>query len=123
MIETANANGVEPYAYLALVLTGMQYLGAKREDRASICRCKRKHAMRYTPYRGLTAVRNWVGLKFTAMNLKKFAIHKDMERKRKEDSLNFIFCFLKLLQFNIQKSKLEIQLTRISSFFDRIIPP
>lgn len=33
LIETANANGVEPYAYLALVLTGMQYLGAKREEK------------------------------------------------------------------------------------------
>ena len=34
--------------------------------------------MRYTPYRGLTAVTAWVKLKFAAMNLKKFAIHKWM---------------------------------------------
>ena len=34
---------------------------------------KEKHAMRYTPYRGLTPVRNWVRLKFAAMNLKKLA--------------------------------------------------
>ena len=27
LIETAKANGVEPYAYLALVLTDMQYMG------------------------------------------------------------------------------------------------
>ena len=34
---------------------------------------KEKHAMRYTQYRGLTQVRNWVRLKFTSMNLKKLA--------------------------------------------------
>ena len=39
---------------------------------------KEKHAMRYTPYRGLTAVTSWVMLKFAALNLKKFAIHKWM---------------------------------------------
>ena len=35
---------------------------------------KEKHAMRYTHLRGLTRVRQWVGLKFAAMNLKKMAI-------------------------------------------------
>lgn len=39
---------------------------------------KEKHAMRYTPYRGLTAVTNWVKLKFAVLNLKKLAIHKWM---------------------------------------------
>ena len=39
---------------------------------------KEKHAMRYTPYRGLTAVSTWVKLKFAALNLKKLAIHKWM---------------------------------------------
>ena len=39
---------------------------------------KEKHAMRYTPYRGLPAVTAWVKLKFAALNLKKFAIHKWM---------------------------------------------
>ena len=39
---------------------------------------KEKHAMRYTPYRGLPAVTAWVKLKFAAMNLKKLAIHKWM---------------------------------------------
>ena len=37
---------------------------------------KEKYAMRYTPYRGLTAVTNWVKLKYAAMNLKKFAVHR-----------------------------------------------
>ena len=39
---------------------------------------KEKHAMRYTPYRGLPAVTAWVKFKFAAMNLKKLAIHKWM---------------------------------------------
>jgi len=34
---------------------------------------KEKHAMRYTHYRGLTKVTNWVKLKYAAMNLKKMA--------------------------------------------------
>ena len=37
---------------------------------------KEKHAMRYTPYRGLPAVTVWFKLKLAAMNLKKLAIHK-----------------------------------------------
>lgn len=37
---------------------------------------KEKHAMRYTPYRGLSQVTNWVRLKFATMNLKKYAIHR-----------------------------------------------
>lgn len=35
---------------------------------------KEKHAMRYTFHRGLTRVRNWIRLKFAAMNLKKLAM-------------------------------------------------
>ncbi len=34
---------------------------------------KEKHAMRYTHHRGLARVRNWVRLKYAAMNLKKLA--------------------------------------------------
>ena len=37
---------------------------------------KEKHGMRYTQYRGLAQVTNWVKLKFAAMNLKKLAIWK-----------------------------------------------
>lgn len=36
---------------------------------------KEKHAMRYTPYRGLAQVSKWVKLKFACMNLKKMALH------------------------------------------------
>lgn len=35
---------------------------------------KEKYAMRYTPYRGLAQVTNWVKLKYAAMNLKKLAM-------------------------------------------------
>ena len=37
---------------------------------------KEKYSMRYTLYRGLAQVTNWVRLKFAAMNLKKFAKRK-----------------------------------------------
>ena len=70
---------------------------------------KEKHAMRYTPYRGLTAVRNWVRLKFAAMNLKKFAIRKDYDRKRKATHiqnpctiLNFAYSLFYMLKPEIQ---------------------
>ena len=61
--------------------------------------------MPYTPYRGLTAVKNWVKLKFAAMNLKKFAIHKDIDRKREET------CYLIQIFFNyfFKSQKPEIQ--------------
>ncbi len=42
---------------------------------------KEKHAMRYTRYRGLAQVTNWVKLKFAAMNLKKLAKWKWKECK------------------------------------------
>ncbi|MBE6961634.1 MAG: hypothetical protein E7445_04180 [Ruminococcaceae bacterium] len=34
---------------------------------------KEKHAMRYTQYRGLAQVTNWVKIEFAAMNLKRLA--------------------------------------------------
>ena len=40
---------------------------------------KEKHAMRYTTYRGLARVTNWVRLKYAAMNLKKLAIWMNKE--------------------------------------------
>lgn len=57
---------------------------------------KEKYAMRYTQYRGLTQVSNWVKLKFAAMNLKKFAIHRwEMAKKHRHDSV-----FLHIFYFN-----------------------
>ena len=37
---------------------------------------KEKHSMRYTQYRGVAQVTNWVKLKFATMNLKKLAAWK-----------------------------------------------
>ena len=49
---------------------------------------KEKHAMRYTQYRGLPQVTNWVKLKFAAMNLKKLA------RWKWNDSVHSLFSLL-----------------------------
>src|SRR5699024_12075990 len=45
---------------------------------------KEKHAMRYTQYRGLAQVSNWVKLKFAAMNLKKLACWLWKEKRSEE---------------------------------------
>ena len=45
----------------------------RKETIERIFRRQGKHAMRYTQYRGLAQVTNWVKLKFAAMNLKKLA--------------------------------------------------
>lgn len=57
---------------------------------------KEKHSMRYTYLRGLTQVTNWVRLKFAAMNLKKFAVHKRKEGLYFFYLLRFyaVFCFV-----------------------------
>ena len=49
---------------------------------------KEKHAMRYTQYRGLAQVTNWVKLKFAAMNLKKLA--KWLGRKNSPSFLSLL---------------------------------
>lgn len=58
----------------------LKYKGLYQERKQTIERvfadAKEKHGMRYTPYRGLAQVENWVRLKFACMNLKKLAIHK-----------------------------------------------
>ena len=50
-----------------------QALYAKRKEAIErvFADAKEKHAMRYTQYRGLAQVANWVKLKFAAMNLEK----------------------------------------------------
>ena len=61
---------------------------------------KEKYAMRYTQYRGLTQVSNWVKLKFAAMNLKKFAIHRwEMAQKHPHDSM-FLHIFHFVININ-----------------------
>lgn len=59
---------------------------------------KEKHAMRYTPYRGLVQVTNWVKLKFAAMNLKKLAIHKWRDKCKEYYSLQSPL-FSKIIQY------------------------
>lgn len=63
---------------------------------------KEKHGMRYTPYRGLNQVTNWVRLKFAAMNLKKIANWKFKGKESLDflDCLSFFFRF-----FNISNRK------------------
>ena len=58
---------------------------------------KEKHAMRYTHYRGLAQVSNWVRLKFAAMNLKKLATWKT--RKRFAPSSTATSYILSLINF------------------------
>lgn len=70
---------------------------------------KEKHAMRYTPYRGLTAVRNWVRLKFAAMNLKKLAIHKEIDRKHNGGTSCFSIISLIFMILSPKNEKLGIQ--------------
>ena len=52
---------------------------------------KEKHAMRYTPYRGLAQVSKWVKLKFACMNLKKMALHMKKNHR--------IFKILSLIEY------------------------
>lgn len=52
--------------------------------------------MRYAPYRGLAQVRNWVRLKFAAMNLKKLAKWKWKGNNTRSKSLDFIVNFIKI---------------------------
>lgn len=59
---------------------------------------KEKHAMRYTQYRGLAQVTNWVKLKFVAMNLKKLARWKWKER--------FLSWFFQLSPLNARETRL-----------------
>ena len=59
---------------------------------------KEKHAMRYTNYRSLAQVANWVRLKFAAMNLKKFAIRKKIDERLNSRSLYLFHIFIDLLQ-------------------------
>ena len=81
------------------------YKARKEKIERVFADAKEKHAMRYTPYRGLTAVRNWVRLKFATLNLKKFAIHKDMEQKHKEGSFAFVSHTISIYYSKVKNSK------------------
>lgn len=68
---------------------------------------KEKHAMRYTPYRGLSQVTNWVRLKFAAMNLKKYAVHRWKRLNVPQPSADFSLFFNFLFYFNFKTLKLS----------------
>lgn len=57
---------------------GMKELYDKRKETVErvFADAKEKHSMRFTYFRGLSQVSKWVRLKFAAMNLKKYAIHR-----------------------------------------------
>ena len=57
---------------------GMKELYDKRKETIErvFADAKEKHSMRFTYFRGLSQVSKWVRLKFAAMNLKKYAIHR-----------------------------------------------
>ena len=57
---------------------GMKELYDRRKETIErvFADAKEKHGMRFTYYRGLSQVTKWVRLKFAAMNLKKYAIHR-----------------------------------------------
>ena len=77
--SASNGQGVQLGRYIHARYTP-QYADLYKQRKETIERvfadAKEKHAMRYTPYRGLAQVSNWVRLKFAAMNLKKFAKRK-----------------------------------------------
>ena len=56
---------------------------------------KEKHGMRYTYYKGLNQVTNWVRLKFTAMNLKKLAMWK-FKNDNPTDFYHFLSTFFQI---------------------------
>ena len=73
---------------------------------------KEKHGMRYTQYRGLAQVTNWVKLKFAAMNLKKLANWKwkrknpSPRKRRREISYMDFLSALIFFPFEMKKSVL-----------------
>lgn len=83
---------------------------------------KEKHAMRYTQYRGLAAVTKWVRLKFVAMNLKKFAIHKDILQKFKDGNDCLSSFLLKYFNFILKFKKTRNPVNLNFEFFYRLKP-
>ena len=63
---------------------------------------KEKHAMRYTTYRGLNQVTNWVRLKFTAMNLKKLAMWRYKNEIFHKICVNMSIFFVNSIFHNIK---------------------
>ena len=72
---------------------------------------KEKYAMRYTPYRGLSQVTNWVRLKFATMNLKKYALHR-WKRSHQYSALINLYTFFCQNKTHNPKSRLKFRVIR-----------
>ncbi|MCI5650900.1 MAG: transposase [Ruminococcus bromii] len=62
--------------YVEMTVYKELYRQRKEKIERVFADAKEKHSMRYTQYKGLTQVTNWVKLKFAVMNLKKLATWK-----------------------------------------------
>ena len=87
---------------------------------------KEKHGMRYTQYRGLAQVTNWVKLKFAAMNLKKTG-HLEMETEKsfsgeeaEKDFSGRLFFLAAIFPFSNEKACLGV--IAKTDFFYRLRP-
>ena len=78
LIWTEDAAGQVLCHDMTQIIKDIHQLYGKRKETIErvFADAKEKHAMRYTQYRGLAQVTNWVKLKFAAMNLKKLATWK-----------------------------------------------
>lgn len=95
---------LEPYKEL--------YRLRKEKIKRVFADAKEKHGMRYTQYKDLAQMTNWLELKSAAMNLKKLVTWKwndshpnPKRRNRVSTSRNFV-CFLFLLLQNCKKPAL-----------------
>ena len=89
--------------FLAVIEYKALYERRKETIERVFADAKEKYAMRYTPYRGLSQVTNWVRLKFATMNLKKYALHR-WKRSHQYSALIRLYTFFaktKLITLNI----------------------
>ena len=104
----------EEYRYTAL---HKKWYGRRKETIERVfADAKEKHAMRFTPYRGLAQVTNWVKLKFAAMNVKKLALWLTREG---ENSPLFVQNLLRWLNF-IENTKNPVLSCFKTGFFDSL---
>ncbi len=78
---------------------------------------KEKHAMRFTQFRGLARVKNWVKLKFVAMNLKKMAIHKWKQEISTQFSLKSYNFLVFSIFFDLSCKKPDLVPSKSGFFF------
>ena len=84
---------------------------------------KEKHGMRYTQYRGLALVTNWVKLKFVAMNLKNWPLGNGTTAIRPQMVENggaYPMYILDFCNFSASRSKARSGLFTRTGFFDNL---